>query len=94
MAYLTLFEIGIKITKAENRKITNDVSSTRDLRKPRSHAASRQDYAGFREVSQKTSSRKEMAFKQVSEDVMNCVWWEESKEDIPPWDTEFLVSES
>lgn len=91
MAYLTLFEIGIKITKAENRKITNDLSSTRDLRKPRSHAASRQDYAGLREVSQKTSSRKEMALKQVSEDVMNCVWWEVGKEDMLPWDTEFFL---
>lgn len=44
MAYLTLFEISVKIRKAENRTITNDVSYTQDLRKPRSHAASRQDY--------------------------------------------------
>lgn len=44
LAYLTLFEIGIKITEAENRTITNDIRSTQDLRKPSSHAASRQDY--------------------------------------------------
>lgn len=43
MAHLTL-EIGLKTTKAENRKITNDISSTQYLRMPPGHTAVEQDY--------------------------------------------------
>lgn len=43
MAHLTL-EIGLKTTKAENRKITNDVSSTQYLRTPPGHTAVEQGH--------------------------------------------------
>lgn len=43
MAHLTL-EIGLKTTKAENRKITNDVSSTQYLRMPPGHTAVEQGH--------------------------------------------------
>lgn len=90
MAHFT-HEIVIQIPKPENRKITNDVSSTQCLRTP----PATQQWSGITwgEFGN-TSSRKEVAVKQVSEDVRSSVWWSEGKEDIPPRDTEFLVSES
>lgn len=86
MAHLTL-EIGLKTTKPENRKITNDISSTQYLRMPPGHTAVEQDYVRWvwENFLQEGSDWE-------AEDVVGSVWWWEGAEDIPR-NTESLVSE-